>query len=170
MSDIDRICNIAHDNGVKVRINNNIFLHNNDTLYDVKMFYAMMSRYADSIKFSPLLEVDSFSVVNVKTAWAKENRLPDDKVESLFNEIQNLCTDIHNVSIIHNDNQFGFVKNTLIPFKVPIILNWNFGKYTGMMSKVVNERKINNIKLLPNNELSLSWNRELPEYFINTGD
>ena len=170
ITDIKKIHNVASSNGVKLRINNNIFRNNNDYLREVKLFYAMMSRYSDSIKFSPLLEVDSFSVVNVKTAWAKENRLPDETVESLFNEIQDYYANVHDVSVIHNDNQFGFVKNSLIPLKVPIILNWNFGNYTGMMSKVVNERKINNIKLLPNNELSLSWNREMPKYFINTGD
>ena len=56
----------------------------------------------------------------------------------------------------------------MIPLKKPIILNWNFGEYTGMMKRVTEESKINNIKLLSNNELSLSWNRELSEYFIST--
>jgi hypothetical protein len=34
----------------------------------------------------------------------------------------------------------------------------------------VEEHKINNIKLLSINELSLSWNREMSQYFINTDE
>jgi hypothetical protein len=54
----------------------------------------------------------------------------------------------------------------MICLNKPIILNWNVGKYTGMMKGVTEQKQINNIKLLPNNELSLSWNRELDKYFI----
>ena len=109
-----------------------------------------------------------FFVIDVKTNWAKANRLTDEQVFNLFNNIQNYYSDKFNVAIIENDLQFGFVKNTMIPLKKPIILNWNFGNYTGMMKRVTEEHKINNIKLLSNNELSLSWNRELTEYFIKT--
>ena len=109
-----------------------------------------------------------FFVIDVKTNWAKANRLTDEQVFNLFNNIQNYYSDKFNVAIIENDLQFGFVKNTMIPLKKPIILNWNFGNYTGMMKRVNEEHKINNIKLLSNNELSLSWNRELTEYFIKT--
>lgn len=94
--------------------------------------------------------------------------LNDKQTLALFNSIEKYFSDKYELSIIENDLQFGFVKNTMIPLKTPIILNWNFGKYTGMMSKVVNENKINNIKLLANNELSLSWNRESIECFIET--
>jgi hypothetical protein len=131
-------------------------------------FYDAVSSHCDSIKFSPLLETDSFSVVDYKTIWARENRLSDDVVYNLFTGIQDYYADKYNMSIIENDLQFGFVKNTMIPLKVPIVLNWNFGNYTGMMKRVVEKNQINNIKLLSNNELSLSWNRELSEYFIKT--
>lgn len=166
--DLSSIYKIASYYGVKMRINNNVFLNNNDTLEGMRTFYRFVSFFCDSVKFSPLLETDTFSVVDCKTKWAKENRLPDNKVLELFEGIQEYYANKYNLAIIENDLQFGFVKNTLIPMKVPIILNWNFGSYTGMMRKVVEENKINNIKLLPNNELSLSWNRDLPEYFIST--
>lgn len=168
VTDIKNIFKDANVNNVKLRLNNNIFRKNNDTLNDVVEFYNQTSQYCNSIKFSPLLETDNFSVVDFKTKWAKENRLPDEKVLDLFNQIQNYFSDKHNMSIIENNLQFGFVKNTLIPLKTPIILNWNFGEYTGMMKRVVEKKQINNIKLLCNNELSLSWNRELSEYFIKT--
>lgn len=161
VSDIKNIYAEAKKHGVKVRINNNVFLGNNDNLIDVIEFYNQLFPYCDSIKISPLLEVDNFSVVDFKTEWAKANRLNDNQVLSLFNNIQEYYADKYNLSIIENNLQFGFVKNTLIPLKTPIILNWNFGSYTGMMKRVVEENKINGLKLLSNNEISLTWNREL---------
>lgn len=168
VGDIKEIYKTAKENNVNVRINNNVFLGNNDSLDDIIDFYNQTYNYCDSIKFSPLLETDTFSVIDVKTEWAKANRLTDEQVLNLFNNIQNYYSDKYNVSIIENDLQFGFVKNTMIPLKQPIVLNWNFGNYTGMMKRVTEEHKINNLKLLSNNELSLSWNRELSEYFILT--
>ncbi len=168
VNDLKEIYSVAKENNVKVRINNNIFVNNNDTLDDLIKFYDEVSPYCDSIKFSPLLETDSFSVIDFKTKWAKENRLQDDKVLSLFTGIQNYYSKKYNMSIIENDLQFGFVKNTMIPLKKPIVLNWNFGEYTGMMKRVVEKHQINNLKLLSNNELSLSWNREMAQYFIST--
>lgn len=168
VNDISNISYKARYYKVKLRINNNIFRDNNDSVNDIIDFYNAMSPYADSIKFSPLLETDSFSVINKKTVWAKNNRLSDEKVRRLFELVEYYFTNKYNVSVIENKEQFGFVKNSMIPLLTPIILNWNFGNYTGMMKKVTIENKINNIKLLPNNELSLSWNRELPEYFIHT--
>lgn len=168
VSDIKEIYNTAKKYNVNVRVNNNIFLNNNDTLSEIVEFYDQIYKYCDSVKFSPLLETDAFSVVDYKTIWSKTNRLADDQVLDLFNNIHTYYSDKYNVSIIENDLQFGFVKNTMIPLKCPIVLNWNFGCYTGMMKKVVNEHKINNLKLLSNNELSLSWNRDLSEYFILT--
>ena len=155
----------AKSNGVEVRINNNIFKNSNDTTIEILNFYDKVKEYCSSVKFSPLFPVDNFSVLNVKTQWVKDNILEDSCVQTLFDSIEDYFKG-RNISIIENDLQFGFVKNTMIPLSVPIILNWNFGKYTSMMNKVVNEHKINNLKLLPNNELSLSWNRELSEYFI----
>lgn len=166
--ELEKIYIDAKKYNVNLRINNNIFLDNNDTLEEVVKFYNCVSDYCDSVKFSPLLETDNFSVVDFKTKWAKENRLPDDVTLDLFNSIQQYFVDKNDVSIIENDLQFGFVKNTMIPLRKPIILNWNFGNFTGMMKKVTEEHKINNLKLLPNSELSLSWNRESYEYFIET--
>ena len=168
VSDIKNIYNDAKKNNVDIRVNSNFFLGNNDNLIDIVEFYNQIYPYCNSIKFSPLLETDNFSVIDVKTEWAKFNRLTDEQTLNLFESIQNYYSEKYNVSIIENDLQFGFVKNTMIPLKTPIILNWNFGNFTGMMKRVINENKINNLKMLPNNELSLSWNRESAEYFIKT--
>lgn len=168
INDIKKIYETSIEYNVNIRVNNNVFLGNNDCLEDIKEFYNAVSPYCNSIKFSPLLETDTFSVIDFKTRWAKANRLSDDHVLFLFNNIHKYYSDKYNVGVFENDLQFGFVKNSIIPLKTPIILNWNFGEYTGMMKKVTEKNQINNIKLLPNNELSLSWNRELEEYFIKT--
>lgn len=167
-SGMERIYETAHLNGVKVRINNNIYRENNDTVMSAVHFYKCVADFCDSLKFSPIFEVDSFSVVDFKTTWAKENSLSHEYLERLFYGIERYFITMNDLSIIENPLQFGFVKNTMIPLKTPIIMNWNFGKYTGMMDKVVRLKQINNLKLLPVGELSLSWNREMEEYFINT--
>jgi len=165
IADINIIYDCAYAHNVNMRINNNIFLGNNDSVDKMIQFYNATKDFCDSIKFSPLLPTDSFSVVSEKTKWNNEHILSNSHMLNLFNKFQE---HYNNVSIIENNLQFGFVKNTMIPLKTPIILNWNFGNYTGMMDKVVKESKINNIKLLANNELSLSWNRESTEYYIKT--
>lgn len=164
--DISAICHDAYHYGVKSRVNNNICKGNNDTIEELSSFYDNIKGYCDSVKFSPLFSVDKFSVIDIKTEWVQEHMLADNFIDTFFRGVENYYKHKHGVSVIDNDLQFGFVKNSMIPLSTPIILNWNFGRYTGMMKKVVDERKINNLKLLPNGELSLSWNRELSEYFI----
>lgn len=168
LEDIVNISKTARKYGVKVRINNNIFNGNNDTLADVMTFYEELMPYVDSIKFSPLLKVSSFSVIDVKIQWVRKNIMTDAQYDCLFKNIEDYYSYKYNLSVITNEEQFGFVKNSMIPMRVPILLNWN--QHGKMMKKVVEEHKINNLKLLPNNELSLSWNRELTQYFINTDE
>lgn len=168
IENLQSIYQIANKNNVKLRINNNIFLGNNDSVEDIISFYVSVKNYCDSVKFSPLFKADAFSVIDYKTEWIKQNILSEDYTEELFLSLQNFYTSLYPIDIIENDLQFGFVKNTMIPLKVPIILNWNFGNYTGLMKYVINENKINSLKIIPNGELSLSWNRELSEYFIKT--
>jgi molybdenum cofactor biosynthesis enzyme MoaA len=164
--DLGFISECAKRNNVHIRINNNIFKGNNDTLEKALDFYRQVHWFCDSIKFSPLLKTDSFSVVPVKTQWVQEHILSDEAYDELFTKIEEHFSGM--VSIITNDEQFGFVKNSMIPLPIPIILNWN--QHGQMMRKVVDEHKINNIKLLSINELSLSWNREMKEYFIDTDE
>jgi molybdenum cofactor biosynthesis enzyme MoaA len=167
----DNLCDIydiCKDNDVLMRINSNIFKGNLDTISKINTFYNNIKACCDSVKFSPILPVDAFSVLNVKTKWCSDNLIDDEVLDRLFNDIETYYINRFGISIITNDLQFGFVKNSMIPLETPIILNWNFGKYTGMMKRVTDLHQINNIKLLSNGELSLSWNRDLPEYFIKT--
>lgn len=63
-----------------------------------------------------------------------------------------------------NTRTFGFVEYRAVLAPTPIILSHN---HRGEMLKLAVElRKINNIKLLPNGNLSRSWNRESMEHVI----
>lgn len=166
LGDIKTISETARQHGVKLRINNNVWKGNSDTIALMTDFYSTVKPYVDSVKFSPLLKTDAFSVVDFKTQWVKDNILSDEEYDKLFRNLEKFYTRLIRISLITNEEQFGFVKNSMIPLDVPIILNWN--QHGQMMNKVVNEKKINNLKLLPNGELSLSWNRELKEYYIKT--
>jgi molybdenum cofactor biosynthesis enzyme MoaA len=166
LDDLRTIYRTAHRYNVDVRINNNIYKGNNDSVLKIIEFYESVKHFCDSIKFSPLLKTDSFSVVDVKTQWVNDNILSDEEYDELFEKLEISYFNRKNIDSITNDETFGFVKNSMIPLATPIILNWN--QHGQMMNKVVKEHKINNIKLLPNNELSLSWNRDLSEYFIKT--
>lgn len=166
LEDIKDISATARKYGVKLRINNNVWKGNSDTLLSMTELYRAVRPYVDSIKFSPLLKTDAFSVVDFKTQWVSDNILSDEEYDKLFASLEDFYAQSVGVSIITNEEQFGFVKNSMIPLKVPIILNWN--QHGQMMNKVVKENKINNLKLLPNGELSLSWNRELTQYYIKT--
>ena len=165
INDLKIIKECADKYNVKIRINNNIFKGNNDTIYDILDFYEKIKDYCHSIKFSPLLKVDAFSVIDIKTKWVNEHILTDEEYDNLFDSVIRYFN-YKGVQEIVNDEQFGFVKNVLLPFTTPIIFNYN--QHGQMMNKVINENKINNLKILPNGELSLSWNRELTEYFIKT--
>lgn len=155
--------------GVQVRINCNVFKGNMDTVEAMHEFYTQVQHVCDSVKFSPLFAVDDFSVVSVKTKWVRGHILSPEKTESLFEEFEFSMSVVHgDCMVLENSSQFGFVKNTMITLGTPIIMNWNFGKFTGMKDKVIKESQINNIKLLPNGELSLSWNREEEKYYIKT--
>jgi molybdenum cofactor biosynthesis enzyme MoaA len=151
---------------IHIRINTNVYKNNLDSSKDIIAFYKRANLSCDSIKFSPLLKVDSFSVVNEKRDWVNNNILSDKDYEKLFTETADLLQKYHGLQKIENTAQFGFVKNVMIPLDVPIIFNHNH--YGKMMDRAVNHNEINNIKLLPTGDLSLSWNREIKEYFINT--
>lgn len=148
-------------NNIHLRINNNVYKGNNDNLSDIVKFYSDVSCFCDSIKFSPLLKTDAFSVKNAVTEWVKEHILTDTEYDKLWSEIENKYS---NFPLLINNETFGFVKYSMILKEVPIILNYN--QHGKLREKVINEGKINNIKLLSNSKLSLSWNKDEEEYII----
>lgn len=157
--DIERIYYYAHLNNVHLRINNNVYKGNNDTGYKMWDFYETLQPYCDSLKFSPLLKTDSFSVVNKVSEWVRENILTDERYDELWHNLENECV---SYPILRNKETFGFVEYSMILLPKPIILNYNqSGK---LREKVIKEGKINNIKLLSNGILSLSWNKDETEY------
>jgi organic radical activating enzyme len=139
---------------VQLRINNNVFLHNNDVLDDVITFYKIVSSFADTVKFSPLLKVDNFSVMNVTTEWVNKHILKDETYECLWKSVEEYFSDY---PIVRNPLTLGFVEYSMIIQKTPLILNYN---HRGRMAYFASKGYINGVKLLTNGNLSLSWNRE----------
>lgn len=168
LQDVGNMYSVFNDREIGFRINTNVFSGNNDTADKCLDFYNIYSFCCDSIKFSPLFAVDEFSVVNTKTDWVRQHIMSPGQYRTLFEEIERVLSLNGTISVIENHLQFGFVKNSMIPLRKPVILNWNFGDYTGMAKRVKENNEINNIKLLPNGELSLSWNREAKEFYIKT--
>lgn len=155
-----RLCNLYD---VRLRINNNVFKGNNDTFKSLMDFYAEVFPYCHSVKFSPLLKTDSFSTVNVVTKFNKENILTDQEYDNLWHEVENYLQK-RGTEIVRNLETFGFVEYSMALLMTPIIFNYN--QHGQLRKKIVEEGKINNLKLLVNGELSLSWNREEKDYFI----
>ena len=168
MEDVYNMYFMFNSREIGFRINTNVFSGNNDTSDKCLDFYNAAAPCCDSMKFSPLFAVDEFSVINTKTEWVRQHIMSPGQYRTLFEEIERMFSLNGTISVIENQRQFGFVKNSMIPLRKPLILNWNFGEYTGMAQRVKENNEINNIKLLPNGELSLSWNREAEEFYIKT--
>lgn len=137
-----------------LRINANIFKGNLDNSQAIFEFYTAVASYCDSVKFSPLLRVDNFSVVNITTEWVKENILPPEEYERLFKAVESCFSDY---PIVRNPLTFGFVEYSMLCMNTPLILNYN---HRNEMAKRAGAGFVNNVKLLTNGDLSLSWNRD----------
>ena len=152
---------VSKHKGVKLRINNNVFVGNHDTEEDMLDFYDDVKDYCDSVKFSPLLKTDSFSTVNEVTEFNRTHILSDEQYDSLWHSVE---YHFNNYPIVRNERTFGFVPYSMIVLPTPIILNFN--QHGQLKEKVVQEGKINNLKLLVTGDLSLSWNREEKDWMI----
>jgi MoaA/NifB/PqqE/SkfB family radical SAM enzyme len=136
------------------RINCNVFRGNNETVGEAVVFYDQVKDYCDSVKFSPLLRVDDFSVVNKAIDFVKANIMDDSEYEDFFKGIELAFS---KYPIVRNPLTFGFVEYSMICKDTPIILNYN---HRGRMAEFARGGFINNFKLLTNGNLSLSWNKD----------
>ncbi len=139
---------------VSVRVNANIFRSNLDTLGKIENFYDAVRPCCDSVKFSPLLRVDNFSVVEKTTEWVRQNILSPEEYEALYKSVE---THFAEYPIVRNSRTFGFVEYSMLCLPTPIVLNYN---HRNEMAKRASAGFVNNIKLLTNGNLSLSWNRD----------
>lgn len=163
LDDLKDFKSIADENNVMIRINNNSFRYNNDNLIDIVDFYNSVKDYCHSVKFSPLLKTDDFSTVNEVTEFNRTHTLSDEQYDTLWSNVEDYFS---SYPIVRNKETFGFVEYSMIMLDTPIILNYN--QHGKLREKVVKENKINNLKLLATGDLSLSWNREEHDYFIDT--
>jgi sulfatase maturation enzyme AslB (radical SAM superfamily) len=163
--DLERIYRVAKKNNVHLRIQANSFKGLNDTPEKISNYYMRMCDYADSIKMSPLLQTDSFSTIPKISDWNKEHILTPEQYDELFDAALNTFQGPYLV----NNRTLGFVTYKMTAMNVvPFILNYN---HRGRLMKlVVDEGLVHGAKILPTGELSMSWNRELTEYFINTSN
>ena len=158
---------MVYQSKTKFRVNVNVFKGNMDSAFEIFDYWGTIRKCVDSMKFSPLLPTDQFSAQPDVSDWVRQAILSQLEIEAIFGQLVYMF-DRMAIATFDSRDHFGFVRNSIICATTPIILNWNVGDYSNMMNKVVHEHKINNVKLLPTGDLSLSWNRELPEYFIPT--
>lgn len=161
--DISNIFSECQINNVMLRLNANVFRNNLDTLDKVLIYYNEYKSICNSIKFSPLLKVDDYSVVNKVLQFVKENILDELEYDALYKEIEQYYVE---EPIVRNPSTFGFVEYSMICLDTPIILNYN---HRGKMALQASKNYINNIKLLSNGNLSLSWNKEDTSKVISFG-
>jgi molybdenum cofactor biosynthesis enzyme MoaA len=154
INELKEIYTAAKEQHVELRINCNVFHGNLDGYQEIMEFYNIVKDYCDSVKFSPLLRVDDYSVVNEVVQFVKDNILSDEEYEQLFKNVEAAYC---KYPIVRNPLTFGFVEYSMICAETPIILNYN---HRGMMADKARRGYINNIKLLTNGNLSLSWNKE----------
>lgn len=152
-----------HDNGVKVRVNTNIWRGNHDTFKEFLDFIRMLTRdsfmqVCDEVRVSNLIFKDSFSVNTKNNVLSREKILSDAEYENLFNKY--LAFEGGNHAIFVNHETLGFVRYYLVPSPVPVIVNWNLNSKVAeqVCENDMAHRKINTFKCLVNGEISLSWN------------
>lgn len=151
---LKEIYEAAQEYNIELRINANVFKNNLDNYHKVNDFYEVVKDYCDSVKFSPLLRVDDYSVVNKVVDFVRNNILSNQEYEDLFTSVEAMYA---GYPLVKNPLTFGFVEYRMICMDTPVILNFN---HRGMMAEKARRGYINNIKLLTNGNLSLSWNKE----------
>ena len=154
LGDIYRICK---SNGIKLRVNTNIWRGNHDTIPSFMEFYETLFGACDEIRVSNLIPKDSFSVNPSNNDVAAKMILSDDEYNAFFAE---LCYQFNHLTLIDNKETLGFVRYILIPNTLPIIVNWNIGSKVAeqVCENDIANRKINTFKCLVSGNISLSWN------------
>jgi hypothetical protein len=150
--------------GVHLRVNTNVYKGNHDSVQGMADFFNSVRSHCDSVKFSPLLRTDAFSVVPKVNEFNRDFILPPEQYEALFD---GMVDRLHDHPLVTNARTFGFVEYKMILLATPILLNYNHRGQ--MLQRAVEHQEINNIKLLPNGNLSRSWNREELGHVIRFG-
>lgn len=166
LDDLAYFRRLANRFGVHIRFNSNSFKGNNDTTDAIEQFYLSISNFANTVKISSLLQTDSFSTVDEVSKFTSENKLSNDAYDSLFRTTEAFFMEKYHCGLTRNNNTLGFVENSLLDLGVHLIFNYN---HSGRLMKEFNEnKKINGFKLLPNGEISISWNRERKDLYVRT--
>ena len=154
LGDIYRICQM---NGIKLRVNTNIWRGNHDTILSFMEFYKTLFGVCDEVRVSNLIPKDSFSVNPSNNDESAKMILSDEEYNAFFSS---LCDCFTHLTLIDNKETLGFVRYILIPNTLPIIVNWNIGSKVAeqVCENDIKNRKINTFKCLVSGNISLSWN------------
>lgn len=151
------IYHICQSNGIKLRVNTNIWRGNHDSMDSFMEFYETLFGACDEIRVSNLIPKDSFSVNPSNNDEAARMILSDNEYNAFFTS---LCDRFNHLTLIDNKETLGFVRYILIPNTLPIIVNWNIGSKVAeqVCENDIKNRKINTFKCLVSGNISLSWN------------
>lgn len=142
---------------IKIRINSNIWKNNLDNLNSLLDHLNTVLEFSDEVRVSNIIPKDDFSVNPINN---EENDiiLSNEKYKIIFNDLMNYFSD--KVTLIENEKTLGFVRYILIPWKKPIIINWNLESTVKeqICENDIKNRNINTFKCLVNGNISLSWN------------
>lgn len=157
-SRLKEIFDIAQENGIKVRVNTNIWRNNHDSLDSFMRFYETLKGACDEVRVSNIIPKDSFSVNPQNNDEAAKMILSDAEYNSFFeNLIEYLGSQI---TCIENPLTLGFVRYVFIPTKLPVIVNWNISSKVAeqVCENDIENRRINTFKCLVSGNISISWN------------
>ena len=159
LSRLEEIYQIAKENGIKLRVNTNIWRNNHDTLDSFMPFYESLFYCCDEVRVSNIIPKDSFSVNPQNNPTAKKMILSDDEYNAFFKK---LVSHFDDLTCIENPLTLGFVRYILIPNELPIIVNWNIGSRVAeqVCENDIANRRINTFKCLVSGNISISWNED----------
>lgn len=144
---------------IKIRINTNVYRGNHDNLFDLIEWLQLIEAYnsCDSIRVSNIIRKDNFSVNTQNDKTGLDMILSDEEYNNLFDVV--IAEYSKHVSCIDNPSALGFVDYTLIPDKIPIIINRNINSKVSEQVCENSDSVINTVKCLVSGDISLSWNK-----------
>jgi len=144
---------------VKIRINTNVYRGNHDKFNDLMEWLYLFEAYnaCDSIRVSNIIRKDNFSVNAQNNKIGLDLILSDEEYNNLFDAV--IAEYSKHLSCIDNPSALGFVDYTLIPDKIPIIINRNINSKVSEQVCENSDSVINTVKCLVSGDISLSWNK-----------
>jgi len=147
--EVKNVFETLKQHGMTMRINTNVFLHNNDTIQEMTEFVGFFKGCCDTIKFSPLMPTDMFDTVDEVTEYTNCVSLKTEDIRNLYDDFAKLHS-----TISKNSGVFG-----LIPYRELNVSGQNvILKYMQVEDTYDLDTVIPSLKLYPNGNLANEWN------------